>query len=130
MVEAEVVDSSNQLIVKLLTLDRPLIPSTDHNHISGRTGRVVNRSVDRQPLRRLQQNDDFSAIFKAIVNLENGDDANSREAQLQSSDQALFDECDSLQQPPRRRASQSVLVLYSELVEEEFKRLLGQSKAR
>ena len=51
----------------------------------------------------------FSAIIKTIADLESGDGANSRGAQLQSSSREPFDESEVLQQPSRRRTSQSVL---------------------
>ena len=47
----------------------------------------------------------FSAIIKTIADLESGDGG----AQLQSSSQDPFDESEVLQQPSRRRTSQSVL---------------------
>ena len=75
-----------------------------------------------------KENDDFSAILKNIVDLENGDIANSREAQLQSSSQDSFDECEASQRMPRRQTSQSVS--YSNFVKEELQRLLRRSKAR
>ena len=62
----------------------------------------------RAPQGPLKESDDFSAILKAIVDLESSNKANSREAQQQSCSQALLDECDVAHQSPRRRASQSV----------------------
>ena len=43
----------------------------------------------RVPQGIFKENDDFSAILKAIVDLDSGNVANSREAQLQSSSQDL-----------------------------------------
>ena len=62
----------------------------------------------RVPQGLFKENDDFSAIIKTIADLESGNIANSREAQLQSSSQDPFDESEVLQQPSRRRTSQSV----------------------
>ena len=63
----------------------------------------------RVPQGLFKENDDFSAILKTIVDLESGNKANSREAHLRSSSQALLDEYDIAQQSPRRRTSQSAL---------------------
>ena len=81
----------------------------------------------RAPQGTFKENDDFSAILKAIVDLESGNVANPREAQLQSSGQDPFDECEG-SQPRRIRTSQSVL--YSDFAKEELQRLLTRGKAR
>ena len=44
------------------------------------------------PQGRFKENDDFSAILKTVVTLEDYDDVNLSEAQLQSSSQVLSDE--------------------------------------
>jgi len=75
-----------------------------------------------------KESDDFSAILKTIVDLESGNSVSSSEAQLQSSSQALLNECDVVLQSPRRRTSQSAP--YSDFVREEFKCLLVRRKAR
>ena len=67
-----------------------------------------------------EENDDFSAILKNIVDLESGDIANSREAQLQSSSQDPSHERDAPRHRSGRRTSQSVL--YGDFVEVEFQR--------
>ena len=61
-----------------------------------------------------------------IVDLENGDIANSREAQLQSSSQDPSHERDAPRRRSRRRTSESVL--YSDFVKQELQRLLIRSK--
>ena len=73
------------------------------------------------PQGRFKENDDFSAILKTIVKLED-------EPQLQSSGHALSDDASVDQRSKRGRSSQGVL--YIDFVKEEFKRLLASSKAR
>ena len=80
------------------------------------------------PQGRFKENDDFSAILKTIVELEDYDHVASSESQLQSSGHALHHEADVDQRSKRGRSSQGVL--YTEFVKEEFKRLLTTSKAR
>ena len=48
-----------------------------------------------------EADDDFSAILKTIVALEDYDDVNSSEAQLQSSSQVLSDELSIVQRSKR-----------------------------
>ena len=60
-----------------------------------------------------KENDDFSSILKINVDLENGNIANSRGAQLQSSSQDPFDEYEASRQPSRRRTSQSSTYMYN-----------------
>ena len=76
----------------------------------------------------LFKENDFSAILKSIVDLESGKNVNSSETQLQSGCQILLSGFEVVQEPSRRRTSQSAL--YSDFVEEELKRLLMRSKAR
>ena len=80
----------------------------------------------RAPQGTFKENDDFSAILKAVVDLDSDNVANSREAQLQSSSQDPFDERELSQRKPRRQTSQSVL--YSDFVKQELQRLLIRSK--
>ena len=80
------------------------------------------------PQGRLKEDDDFSAILKAIVELEDYDHVNSSEPQLQSSGHALYDDVSVDQRSKRGRSSQGVLCI--DFVKEEFKRLLASSKAR
>ena len=68
-----------------------------------------------------KENDDFSAIIKAIVELESGNIAAPREAQLQSSGQDPFDQREG-SRPSRRRSSQSVQ--YNDFAKEELQRPL------
>ena len=75
-----------------------------------------------------KEDGDFSAILKSIVDLESGKNVNSSETQLQSGCQILLSGFEVVQEPSRRRTSQSAL--YSDFVEEELKRLLMRSKAR
>lgn len=77
--------------------------------MSAQVLRYVGEYQRRVPQGLLKENDDFSAIIKTIADLESGDGANSRGAQLQSSSREPFDESEVLQQPSRRRTSQSVL---------------------
>ena len=82
----------------------------------------------RVPQGLFKENDDFSAILKTIVDLDSGNVANSREAQLQSSSQDPSHERDAPRRRSRKRTSQSVL--YSNFVKAELQRLLSRSEAR
>ena len=99
---------------------------------SSEIGAQVLRSVGEYrrlvPQGRFKENDDFSAILKTIVELEDYNHVKSSESQLQSSGHDLFHEAAVDQRLKRGRSSQGVL--YTEFVKEEFERLLTTSKAR
>ena len=80
------------------------------------------------PQGRFKENDDFSAILKIIVELEEHDHVASSEPQLQSSSHVLSEEAGVNQRSKRGRSPQGVL--YSDFVKEEFKRLLSTCKVR
>ena len=75
-----------------------------------------------------KESDGFPAILKTIVALEDYEEVNLSEAQLPSSSQASSDWLSVVQGSKRGRSSQGIL--YIDFVKEEFKRLLGRSKAR
>ena len=90
---------------------------------SSEIGAQVLRSVGEHrrlvPQGRFKENDDFSAILKTIVELEDYDHVASSESQLQSSGHDLSHEAAVDQRLKRGRSSQGVL--YTEFVKEEFK---------
>ena len=64
------------------------------------------------PQGRFNEDDDFSAILKTIVALEDYEEVNLSEAQLPSSSQASSDWLSVVQGSKRGRSSQGILILY------------------
>ena len=94
--------------------------------MSDQVVRFVGEYRRRVPHGIFKESDDFSAIIKAIFDLENGMNANAREAQLQSSSQTQLSQSSQTQSVSKRRTSQSIL--YGEHMKEGCKRLLRRAK--